>query len=149
MFVTFSCRYHLKDVIVGKIYFVLVRVKIRHMEIDIVKRESTGSGPNMYHENDTIAKYEIMDGAPVRGEKRSLGLRWLVFRSGHRINGTLFAAAGESIPIRLFLAGYEMTPTMKDVNKKFSVRFYLNLVLIDEEDRRYFKQQVCRFQLLA
>ena len=26
--------------------------------------------------------------------------------------------------------------------KKFSVRYYLNLVLVDEEDRRYFKQQV-------
>ncbi|KTG42225.1 hypothetical protein cypCar_00016704 [Cyprinus carpio] len=84
------------------------------MEIDIIKRETTGTGPNVYHENDTIAKYEIMDGAPVRGE---------------------------SIPIRLFLAGYEMTPTMRDINKKFSVRYYLNLVLIDEEERRYFKQQ--------
>lgn len=50
--------------------------------------------------------------------------------------------AGESIPIRLFLAGYELTPTMRDINKKFSVRYYLNLVLIDEEERRYFKQQV-------
>jgi len=30
---------------------------------------------------------------------------------------------------------------MKDINKKFSVRYYLNLVLVDEEDRRYFKQQ--------
>lgn len=37
------------------------------MEIDIIKRETTGMGPNVYHENDTIAKYEIMDGAPVRG----------------------------------------------------------------------------------
>ncbi len=35
-----------------------------------------------------------------------------------------------------------MTPTMKDVQRKFSVRYYLNLVLIDEEERRYFKQQV-------
>lgn len=127
------------------------------MEIDIVKRESTGTGPNVYHENDTIAKYEIMDGAPVRGEKTSLGLHWFVLLLlEHCINVTLVAAAGESIPIRLFLAGYEMTPTMKDVNKKFSVRFYLNLVLIDEEERRYFKQQVCcvqislcRFQLLT
>lgn len=49
---------------------------------------------------------------------------------------------GESIPIRLFLSGYELTPTMKDINKKFSVRYYLNLVLVDEEERRYFKQQV-------
>lgn len=49
---------------------------------------------------------------------------------------------GESIPIRLFLSGYELTPTMRDINKKFSVRYYLNLVLVDEEERRYFKQQV-------
>ena len=37
-------RYHLKDVIVGKIYFLLVRIKIKHMEIQIIKRESTGTG---------------------------------------------------------------------------------------------------------
>ncbi|XP_022344835.1 vacuolar protein sorting-associated protein 26B-like isoform X2 [Crassostrea virginica] len=107
-------KYHLKDVIVGKIYFLLVRIKIRYMELAIVRRETTGAGPNTYNENETIAKYEIMDGAPVRGE---------------------------SIPIRLFLSGYELTPTMRDINKKFSVRYYLNLVLVDEEERRYFKQQ--------
>nr|CAB3267630.1 vacuolar protein sorting-associated protein 26B [Phallusia mammillata] len=107
-------KYHLKDAIIGKIYFLLVRVKIKHMEVHIIKRESTGTGPNVYHEDDTIAKFEIMDGAPVKGE---------------------------SIPIRLFLAGYDLTPSMRDVNKKFSVRYFLNLVLIDEEDRRYFKQQ--------
>lgn len=72
MSMLFLFRYHLKDVIVGKIYFLLVRIKIRHMEIDIIKRESTGTGPNVYHENDTIAKYEIMDGAPVRGESYSV-----------------------------------------------------------------------------
>ena len=49
---------------------------------------------------------------------------------------------GETIPIRLFLGGFELTPTFREVNKKFSVRYYLNLVLIDEENRRYFKQQV-------
>lgn len=73
------------------------------------------AGPNTFNENETIAKYEIMDGAPVRGE---------------------------SIPIRVFLAGYDLTPTMRDINKKFSVRYHLNLVLVDEEERRYFKQQV-------
>lgn len=40
----FLFRYHLKDVIVGKIYFLLVRIKIKHMEIAIIKRETTGSG---------------------------------------------------------------------------------------------------------
>lgn len=56
--------------------------------------------------------------------------------------------SGESIPIRLFLAGYDLTPTMRDVGKKFSVRYYLNLVLVDEEDRRYFKQQVRYFTMI-
>lgn len=107
-------KYHLRDIVVGKIYFLLVRIKIKHMEMAIIKKETSGSPPNIYTENDPIAKYEIMDGAPVRGE---------------------------SIPIRLFLAGYDLTPTMRDINKKFSVRYYLNLVLVDEEERRYFKQQ--------
>lgn len=79
-----SCRYHLKDVIVGKIYFLLVRIKIRHMEIDIIKRETTGMGPNVYHENDTIAKYEIMDGAPVRGETSAVFL--LLFAPGSHVS---------------------------------------------------------------
>jgi len=57
---------------------------------------------------------------------------------------------GESIPIRLFLSGYDLTPTMCDINKKFSVRYYLNLVLLDEDDRRYFKQHVTyNFVLLS
>lgn len=107
-------KYHLKDVIVGKIYFLLVRIKIKHMELEVRRRESTGSGPNMYNESETLAKYEIMDGAPVRGE---------------------------SIPIRLFLSPYDLTPTYRNINNKFSVKYYLNLVLVDEEDRRYFKQQ--------
>ncbi|KAF9338259.1 Vacuolar protein sorting-associated protein 26B [Podila minutissima] len=107
-------KYHLKDVIVGKIYFLLVRIKIKHMELSIIRRETTGTAPNQYNESETITKFEIMDGAPVRGE---------------------------TIPIRLFLGGFELTPTFRDVNKKFSTRYYLNLVLVDEEHRRYFKQQ--------
>ena len=107
-------KYSLKDVVVGKIYFLLVRIKIKHMEVEIRRRESTGTGANTYNESETIAKYEIMDGAPVRGE---------------------------SIPIRLFLSPYDLTPTYRNINNKFSVKYFLNLVLVDEEDRRYFKQQ--------
>jgi vacuolar protein sorting-associated protein 26 len=60
-------KYHLQDVVIGKIYFLLVRIKIKHMEVVIIKRESTGSGPNQYNESENISKFEIMDGAPVRG----------------------------------------------------------------------------------
>ncbi|KAI9184192.1 Vacuolar protein sorting-associated protein 26 [Blastocladiella emersonii ATCC 22665] len=110
-------RYHLSDVIVGKIYFLLVRIKIKYMELSILRRESTASqaqNQQLGTESETLAKFEIMDGAPVKGE---------------------------TIPIRMFLSGYELTPSFRDVNKKFSVRYFLNLVLVDEENRRYFKQQ--------
>jgi vacuolar protein sorting-associated protein 26 len=109
-----KAKYSLKDVVVGKIFFLLVRIKIKHMELEIRRRESAGGGTNTYNESETIAKYEVMDGAPVRGE---------------------------SVPVRLFLAPYDLTPTYKNVANRFSVKYYLNLVLVDEEDRRYFKQQ--------
>jgi len=109
-----KAKYHLQDVVIGKIYFLLVRIKIKHMEIVIVKRETTGTGPAAIHETENLAKFEIMDGAPVRGE---------------------------SIPVRLFLSPYQLTPTFKSVHNRFSVKYFLNLVLVDEEDRRYFKQQ--------
>ena len=37
-------RYNLKDVIVGKVYFLLVRIRIKHMEVCIIKRETIGAG---------------------------------------------------------------------------------------------------------
>jgi len=107
-------KYHLKDVVVGKVYFLLVRIKIKHMELDIIRTETTGSGSNQVSESDTITKFEIMDGAPVRAE---------------------------CIPVRLYMGGFDLTPTYRNVQNKFSVRYYLNLVLVDEEDRRYFKKQ--------
>ena len=49
---------------------------------------------------------------------------------------------GERIPIRLYLGGMtELTPSLPNVANVFSVRYFLNLVLVDEEDRRYFKSQ--------
>jgi vacuolar protein sorting-associated protein 26 len=107
-------KYHLHDVVLGKIFFLLVKIKIKHMEISLLRRESTGAVPNIYHENETLTRFEIMDGAPVYGE---------------------------SIPVRFFLSACALTPTYRSVNNRLSVRYYLNLVLVDEDDRRYFKQQ--------
>jgi len=84
------------------------------MEVAIIKRETIGAGSQAVTETETVAKIEVMDGAPVRGEH---------------------------IPIRIFLAAFNLTPTYININNKFSIRHYLNLVLVDEEDRRYFKQQ--------
>lgn len=123
--------YHLQDTIVGKIHFLLVRIKIKHMELAVIRRETSGEGvaaaaaggaqqpqnnQNMFTETQTLVKYEIMDGCPF---------------------------AKDVIPVRLHLDGIpaDLTPTYTAINNRFSVRYYLNLVLVDEEDRRYFKQQ--------
>jgi vacuolar protein sorting-associated protein 26 len=136
--------YHLHDVICGQINFLLVRIKIKHMELAVIRRETSGEGlaqsaaaggpgggpggahtaggssskdmSNIVTETQTLLKYEIMDGAPVKGEL---------------------------IPVRLYLKGIpaDVTPTYHAENNRFSVRYFLNLVLVDEEDRRYFKQQ--------
>lgn len=106
-------RFSLKDVIIGRIYFLLVRLKIKHMELSLIRRETVGAPPNQITDSETVVRFEIMDGAPIKGE---------------------------TIPIRLFLNGFNLTPTYRDVNKKFSTRTYLSLVLIDEDARRYFKQ---------
>ncbi len=75
-----KAAYHLNDVVVGKIYFLLVRIKLKYMEIEIRRREITGSGVNARSDSETIAKYEIMDGAPVRGE--NIPIRYVGERSG-------------------------------------------------------------------
>ena len=51
---------------------------------------------------------------------------------GSSSRGCTDATAGETIPIRLFLGGFDLTPTFLQVNKKYSTRYYLSLVLIDE-----------------
>ncbi len=96
------------------------------MELAIIRRETCGgvnnagstTGGATYNEAENVTKFELMDGSPVKGE---------------------------IIPIRLFLSPFDLTPTYRTVCSTFSVKYSLNLVLIDEEDRRYFKQQDITF----
>jgi vacuolar protein sorting-associated protein 26 len=101
------------------------------MELSLVRRETAGfsstsagssgvvgstlsTGTAALTESETLTRFEIMDGAPIKGEK---------------------------IPIRMFLSGLDVAPTLIGAANCLSVRYFLNLVLIDEEERRYFKQQ--------
>jgi len=105
--------FNLKDCVLGKVFFNLVRIKIKHMELNVIRKETFGTGEKAVTESENLTKFEIMDGAPVKGE---------------------------CIPVRFYLASVDLTPSYENINKRFSVRYYINLVLVDEEDRRYFKQ---------
>ena len=63
-----------------------------------------------------------MDGSPSRG----------ILYPSILSPTPLTPSPGETIPIRLFLGGFDLTPTFREVNKKYSTRYYLSLVLIDE-----------------
>lgn len=75
-----------------------------------------GAGTSAASSSQTLVKHKAMDGAPVKGEVT---------------------------PVKLCLRGIpaDLTPTYSAGNNRFSVRYFLNLVLVDEDDRRYFKQQ--------
>lgn len=103
-------KYTTKDVITGRVIFKKVSLNLKAMLLQIIRRETIIGGET---DNAILCRFEIMDGAPVKNE---------------------------IVPIRFFLAPYELTPTYKNVNNKFSVQYYINLVLFDARDKRYFKQ---------
>ena len=107
-----SRNFGLKDTLKGRVTFKKVCIRMKSMEIQIIKKESVSTA-NVEPLTTTVTKYEIMDGGPIRNE---------------------------TIPIRFFLKPYDLTPTFKNVNNKFSVQYFINLVLTDVEDRKYFKQ---------
>ena len=103
-------KYSTKDVITGRVTFKTVSMKLKLMLLQIIRRETIIGGEM---DNAVLCKFEIMDGGPIKNE---------------------------IVPIRFFLSPYELTPTYINVNNKFSVRYYVNMVLFDDKDKRYFKQ---------
>jgi vacuolar protein sorting-associated protein 26 len=107
-----SRNFGLKDIIKGKVTFKKVSIRMKSMEIQIIRKESV-TVQGVEPDTNVITKYEIMDGGPIKNE---------------------------TIPIRFFLKPYDLTPTFKNINNRFSVQYFINLVLTDVEDRKYFKQ---------
>lgn len=106
--------YPLDGVILGNILFQIVRNRVKSMEISILKREILNEKNRIVHEEELLTDYEIMDGMPNKGQ---------------------------CIPIRLYLKHLKLTPTMVDINQKFSIRTFINLSILDDFDRRYFKHE--------
>ena len=77
-----------QDVILGKINFLLVRIKIKFMELTMIRREAVNFATHTYNESENVTKHELMDGAPIKGE---------------------------CVPIRLFVSNLDLTPTYRYV----------------------------------
>eukprot|EP01059_Diplonema_ambulator_P022412 TRINITY_DN376_c2_g1_i3.p1 TRINITY_DN376_c2_g1~~TRINITY_DN376_c2_g1_i3.p1 ORF type:complete len:361 (+),score=138.19 TRINITY_DN376_c2_g1_i3:43-1083(+) len=107
--------FHTKERIVGQVGFKVARLDLHYGEVSLMRREYIGSGQNQFFEPETLQKFEIMDGLPV---------------------------PGEVVPIRLYLNSVPLlTPSYTSIHKMFSVKYYVNLVLVTGDGKRYFKQQ--------
>ncbi|KAK2949647.1 Vacuolar protein sorting 26 (Vps26) [Blattamonas nauphoetae] len=107
-------KYHLNDVIIGKVYFHDCKMKIKNMEIAILKKETCFQDASATNESDALMQFEVMDGTPVKNE---------------------------IIPIRMYLSNLDLTPTYPTINSSFQVRYYLSVDIYNEEGKRFFKQQ--------
>ncbi|MFM7853048.1 MAG: hypothetical protein ACKO96_14310, partial [Flammeovirgaceae bacterium] len=46
--------YSLKDCVLGKVFFNLVRIKIKHMELNIIRKETFGTGEKAVTESENL-----------------------------------------------------------------------------------------------
>ena len=112
-------NYNCRGTLKGFILFNFINISLKFMEVQIVRRESIFGDKKC--EPAYVARYELIDGVPIKNER---------------------------IPIRFFLKSYNLTPTYQNIDNIFCVRYFLNLVIADEEDNRYFKQkEICLYRL--
>ena len=112
-------NYNCRGTLKGFIQFNYLNVNLKFMEVQIVRREVVFGDKKC--EPAYVARYELIDGVPTKNER---------------------------IPIRFFLKSYNLTPTYPNVDNVFCVRYFLNLVIADDEENRYFKQkEICLFRL--
>ena len=103
-------NYNCRGTLKGFVTFNLVNTDIKFMEVQLIRREIIFDGKK--YEPEYIARYELVDGGPCRYER---------------------------LPIRFFLKSYNITPSYPNIEEFFGVKYFLNFVVVDGEDNRYFK----------
>ena len=110
-------NYSIHGTLKGTVTFGKVNLMLTKMEIQLIKKEKIYGYNNKTQKNISekiVATYELIDGGPYKNE---------------------------TIPFRLFLSPYNLTPTYIDIASYFSSRYFLNLVIKDQENNKYFKQK--------
>jgi len=105
-------KFELRDVILGGAHFLLVAIKIVRFEVALVAQEVTEVSGKALKNSNTIFSWEISDGAPVKGE---------------------------IIPFRLYLAPLNLSPSVADSSKGYSVSHFLEFKIHSSSGQKYFK----------
>ncbi len=92
------------------------------MSISVYRNETYESDSTFFKKRTVVKTYEIMDGAPVRGD---------------------------NIPIRVFLSDSDIWPFFPFPQSHLKVEHYLRVQMIDENGKKYFKRMKIRFDRFA
>jgi vacuolar protein sorting-associated protein 26 len=107
-------KHHNNDVLLGRVYFHIIRVRLEEVTLKVIRKEIIGVGRDATVYDDVIGHFVILDG-PV--------------------------AKGDSIPIRVFLKSCGVTPTYTNISNRASVKYFIFLLMRDEEGRTFSKEQ--------
>ena len=108
-------NYSIHGTLKGFVSFGKVNLLLTKMEVQLLKKETIfGGTATNKAKPKVVATFELIDGGPYKNE---------------------------IIPFRFFLEPYNLTPSYTDVSGNFSVRYYLNLIIKDQNNNRYFKQK--------
>ena len=115
----FESKFHLNDVITGKIFIVDINTLVNYIELNLIKKETVYyeiEGLNKKQqkfENIIVGRMEICDGQPY--EKTI-------------------------IPFRFYLKGRNLSPTVKN-NDLFSIKYYIKFIVVLENEKILYKSQ--------
>ncbi|EAL46790.1 vacuolar sorting protein 26, putative [Entamoeba histolytica HM-1:IMSS-B] len=118
-----QCSLHLRksnyktvgDLILGDIILRNIKIVLSGIEIHLVRKECWNG--NTEKSVSIVKRFEVMDGAPIKGEK---------------------------IPIRIPLRGVPLTPSYNNIGGLFSTEYFISVVVIDSDGRRFFSETLIK-----
>lgn len=112
-FVFPNSAYDCNDCVPASAFFILVKLRIVQIYIEIFRFESFCSNVLNFEKKTLIKSYQILDGPPVRGDY---------------------------IPIRIFLNDSDIWPHSAYAGSELKVQHYLRTHIIDENGKSYYKR---------
>jgi len=114
----FDCN----SVLIGKLFFLIVKIRIVQVYLQIKREEFFDNGIVRFKNEAIVSQFELLDGVPVRGD---------------------------SIPVRVFFPGIKVWPCAQKT-KDFEVSYSVRFILFDENGKHYYKDltsELFRYEL--
>ena len=111
--------YDAREVVIGKAFFILVKLRIVEIKMLLYQNEEYDFEGTRIFQKTILRTYEILDGSPVRGD---------------------------DIPIRIFMGDANIWPYVNFQNSPLKVEQFLRIEMVDENGKSYFKRMRVYFK---